>query len=98
MFFLFRQCLGGFQDRKNYEQFQWITQCFVLLMTNLLKSYKGQDHIIYPTRDDDDDDDTEGSSKWENLLTNFKDEGNYLVIFYMLTVIIYILKVNLLHL
>lgn len=78
MFFFYRQCFGGFQDRKNYEQFQWITQCFVLLMTNLLKSYKGQDHIIYPARDDDD---AESSRKWENLLTNFKDEGKYLVIF-----------------
>ncbi|KAL4111819.1 hypothetical protein QTP88_015704 [Uroleucon formosanum] len=69
--FMQRQCLGGFQDRKNYEQFQWITQCFVLLMTNLLKSYKGQDNIIYPARDDDD---AESSRKWENLLANFKDE------------------------
>lgn len=46
-------------------------------MTNLLKSYKGQEHIVYPARDDD----TEGSEKWENLLANFKDEGIYLVIF-----------------
>jgi len=67
-----RQCLGGFQDRKNYEQFQWITQCFVLLMTNLLKTYKGQDQLIYPVRDDED---PESRRKWENLLANFKDEG-----------------------
>lgn len=74
MFFLCRQCLGGFQDRKNYEQFQWITQCFVLLMTNLLKSYKGQDNINYPARDDED---AENRRKWENVLANFKDEGKY---------------------
>lgn len=73
-FFLCRQCLGGFQDRKNYEQFQWITQCFVLLMTNLLKSYKGQDNINYPVRDDED---AESRRKWENVLANFKDEGKY---------------------
>lgn len=78
-FFLCRQCLGGFQDRKNYEQFQWITQCFVLLMTNLLKSYKGQDNINYPVRDDED---TESGSKWENELANFKDEGKYFDYFF----------------
>lgn len=68
-----RQCLGGFQDRKNYEQFQWITQCFVLFMTNLLKSYKGDDNI-YPTRNSDD---AESIRKWENLIANYEDEGEY---------------------
>lgn len=43
-------------------------------MTNLLKSYKGQELIVYPDRDDED---AESSHKWENLLANFKDEGNY---------------------
>lgn len=47
-------------------------------MTNLLKSYKGDEHIIYPARDDD----AEGSRKWENLLANFKDEGEYLIFFF----------------
>lgn len=47
-------------------------------MTNLLKSFKGQDHIIYPVRDDDD---AESSRKWQNLLANFKDEGEYLALF-----------------
>lgn len=78
LIFCFRQCLGGFQDRKSYEQFQCMTQCFVLLMTNLLKSYKGEDHIIYPVRDDED---TESRCKWENLLANFNDEGKYFVYF-----------------
>lgn len=45
-------------------------------MTNLLKSYKGEDHIIYPVRDDED---TESRRKWENLLANFNDEGKYSV-------------------
>jgi len=45
-------------------------------MTNLLKSFKGQDNIIYPARDDDD---AESSRKWENLLANFKDEGEKLI-------------------
>lgn len=48
-------------------------------MTNLLKSYKGQDNIIYPARDDDD---AESSRKWENLLANFKDEGELLNFFF----------------
>lgn len=74
----YRQCLGGFQDRKNYEQFQWITQCFVLFMTNLLKSYKGED-IIYPTRNGDD---AESIRKWENLIANYEDEGEYSFYFY----------------
>ncbi|XP_050545386.1 ubiquitin carboxyl-terminal hydrolase 34 [Daktulosphaira vitifoliae] len=82
--FMQRQCLGGFQDRKHYDQFQWITQCFVLLMTNLLKAYKGENRIIYPLRDDNDNDDDDGddddvdddddSNKWENLLSNVKEE------------------------
>jgi len=77
--FFYRQCLGGFQDKKNYEQFQWITQCFVLLMTNLLKSYKGQDQIIYPARNEED---AESSDKLDNILANFKDEGKYLFIYF----------------
>lgn len=47
-------------------------------MTNLLKSYKGQDHIIYPVRDAERD--AESSRKWENILANYKDEGKYLLI------------------
>lgn len=47
-------------------------------MTNLLKSFKGQDNIIYPVRDNDD---AESNRKWENLLANFKDEGEYFIYF-----------------
>lgn len=53
-----------------------MTQSFVLLMTNLLKSYKGEDHINYPERDDED---AESRRKWENLLVNFNDEGTCLI-------------------
>lgn len=45
-------------------------------MTNLLKSYKGQDNIIYPAREDDD---AESNRKLENVLANFKDEGKCFV-------------------
>lgn len=43
-------------------------------MTNLLKSFKGTDQIIYPVRDDEDD---ESKRKWENILANYEDEGIY---------------------
>lgn len=43
-------------------------------MTNLLKSYKGEDNIIYPTPNGDD---AESIRKWENLIANYKDEGEY---------------------
>jgi len=46
-------------------------------MTNLLKSYKGQDHIIYPARNEED---AESSDKLDNILANFKDEGKYFLI------------------
>lgn len=44
-------------------------------MTNLIKSYKGQNQIIYPDRNDAED--AESSSKWENLVANYSDEGEY---------------------
>lgn len=62
-------------------------------MTNLLKSYKGQDHIIYPARDEED---AESNRKWENILANFKDEGKYLY-FLMYIFMIYLLAYNILN-
>jgi hypothetical protein len=50
-------------------------------MTNLLKSFKGQDKLTYPTREEDD---AESIRKWDDLLANFKDEGKYLIIIYYL--------------
>lgn len=43
-------------------------------MTNLIKSYKGQNQVVYPDRNDED---AESSSKWENLVANYTDEGEY---------------------
>lgn len=47
-------------------------------MTNLLKSYKGEDNTIYPTRNGDD---VESIRKWENLIANYEDEGEYAIIY-----------------
>lgn len=55
-------------------------------MTNLLKSYKGQDQIIYPTREEDD---LESIRKWDDILANFKDEGKYFISNKILIILLY---------